>query len=140
MTPRLGVVLESTMKAPGVVASLLVDSHGSVIETISNGERDLAACGAVASQMLSLWASIGTDLGMGTVDSVLIEWEGGPATITPMGQDAALLVFDRPQLLILSLAVALMPAVQRPRGSLAAGILVAVVSAFVISVLVPLLV
>jgi len=93
MTPLAGVVLESTMKAPGVVASVLVDAHGTVIETISNADRDLAACGAVASQLLGMWASIGTDLGLGTVDSVLIEGEEGPATITPVGQDAALLVF-----------------------------------------------
>ena len=43
---------------------------------------------------------------------------------------AALLLTTAPQLLLLALAVALMPVVQRPRGSLAFGIVVAAVSAF----------
>ena len=43
---------------------------------------------------------------------------------------AALLLTTAPQLLLLALTVALMPVVQRPRGSLAFGIVVATVSAF----------
>ncbi len=93
MTSRLGVVLESAIKSPGIVASVLVDSNGSVIETVSNLEGDLAVSGALACQMLKLWTSVGTDLGMGAVDSLLLELEGGSATIAPMGQDATLLMF-----------------------------------------------
>lgn len=93
MTSRLSVVLESAMKAPGVVASVLVDLDGRVIEAASNMEGDLAVSSALASQMLRMWASVGTDLGMGAVDSVLLEWGGGSATIAPMGQDATLLIF-----------------------------------------------
>jgi hypothetical protein len=43
---------------------------------------------------------------------------------------AGLLLTDAPQLLLLALAVALMPVVQRPRNSLAFGIVVAALSAF----------
>ena len=43
---------------------------------------------------------------------------------------AGLLLTEAPQLLLLALAIALMPVVQRPRGSLAVGIVVATVSAF----------
>lgn len=43
---------------------------------------------------------------------------------------AGLLLGLEPQLLLIALAVALMPVVQRPRGSLALGIAVAVVAAF----------
>lgn len=93
MTSRLGVVLESALKAPGVVASVLVDSDGCVIETVSNVDGDLAVSGALARQMLGLWASVGADLGLGAVDSMLIEWEGGSATIAPMGQNGTLLMF-----------------------------------------------
>jgi hypothetical protein len=43
---------------------------------------------------------------------------------------AALLVLERPELLLIALAVALMPVVPRPRGSLALGLVIAVVAAF----------
>lgn len=43
---------------------------------------------------------------------------------------AGLLLSDAPQLLLVALAVALMPVVQRPRGSLALGIAIAAISAF----------
>src|SRR6266516_4819297 len=43
---------------------------------------------------------------------------------------AGLLLTDAPQLLLIALALALMPVVQRPRNSLALGIAVAAVSAF----------
>lgn len=92
MTSRLGVVLESAMKLPGVVAAALADSEGCVVESASWLEDDLAASGTAASQMLKRWASVGTDLGIGTLQSMLIERVGGPATITPLGQDAVLLV------------------------------------------------
>ncbi len=44
---------------------------------------------------------------------------------------AGLLLTTAPQLLLVALAVALMPVVQRPRASLAFGIVIATVSAFV---------
>jgi hypothetical protein len=52
---------------------------------------------------------------------------------------AGLLLTESPQLLLVALAIALMPVVQRPRGSLAIGILVATVSAFVWRVAIELL-
>ena len=44
---------------------------------------------------------------------------------------AGLLLTSVPQLLLVALAIALMPVVQRPRNSLALGIVVATISAFV---------
>jgi hypothetical protein len=44
---------------------------------------------------------------------------------------AGLLLTTAPQLLLVALAVALMPVVQRPRSSLAFGIVIATISAFV---------
>lgn len=43
---------------------------------------------------------------------------------------AGVLVTEQPELILLALAVAFMPVVPRPRGSLALGIVVAVVAAF----------
>lgn len=44
---------------------------------------------------------------------------------------AGILLTDAPQLLLIALAIALMPVVQRPRNSLAIGIVTATLSAFV---------
>jgi hypothetical protein len=44
---------------------------------------------------------------------------------------AGILLTDAPQLLLVALAIALMPVVQRPRNSLAIGIVTATLSAFV---------
>lgn len=53
---------------------------------------------------------------------------------------AGVLVTERPELLLIALAVALMPVAPRPRGSLALGIVVAVLAAFAWRVLVAALV
>jgi len=50
---------------------------------------------------------------------------------------AALLAVEPPQLLLLALAAALAPVLQRPRRSLALGIVVATVSAFAIRFAIP---
>jgi len=43
---------------------------------------------------------------------------------------AGVLLTDAPQLLLIALAIALMPVMQRPRGSLALGIAIATIAAF----------
>ena len=53
---------------------------------------------------------------------------------------AGLLLTAAPQLLLIALAIALMPVVQRPRNSLAVGIVVATVSAFAWRVAIELLI
>jgi hypothetical protein len=52
---------------------------------------------------------------------------------------AGILLTDAPQLLLVALAIALMPVVQRPRNSLAFGIVVATLSAFAWRVVIELL-
>jgi hypothetical protein len=52
---------------------------------------------------------------------------------------AGILLTDAPQLLLVALAIALMPVVQRPRNSLAIGIVTATLSAFVWRVAIELL-
>jgi hypothetical protein len=52
---------------------------------------------------------------------------------------AAILLTDAPQLLLVALAIALMPVVQRPRNSLAFGIVVATLSAFAWRIVIELL-
>ena len=52
---------------------------------------------------------------------------------------AGILLTDAPQLLLIALAIALMPVVQRPRNSLAIGIVTATLSAFAWRVVIELL-
>ncbi len=65
----------------------------------------------------------------------LVVATGGPAVVawSAIGYvlHAALLVTEQPTLVLLALAVALMPVAPRPRGSLALGVAVATVAAFV---------
>jgi predicted regulator of Ras-like GTPase activity (Roadblock/LC7/MglB family) len=92
MTSRLGVLLESAIQSPGVVAAVLARSDGCVIENASRVENDQARSGAVAGNMLRRWTVTGLDLGMGVLHSLLIEETSGPAMIAPVGSDAILLV------------------------------------------------
>lgn len=92
MLARLGVVIESAMKVPGVVAAVLVNPDGHVIECASQAEGDLASAGASANQMFRQWAWAGSELGLGRVRSVLLERAGGPVTIAPLGRCGALVV------------------------------------------------
>lgn len=91
MASHLGV-LESAVKSPGVVAAALIDSQGCVIEGACCAEADLAASGATAGLMLRQWAAVGRDLGVGALQSVLVERPGGSATVTPVEPNVALLI------------------------------------------------
>ena len=92
MTSHLRAVLASAMNAPGVVAGVLFDHLGHAIDSASWVEGDVAAWSAAANELLRQWASVGSDLRVGGVRSVLIERQDGPVTITPMEDDAALLI------------------------------------------------
>lgn len=92
MTVRLGAVVESPLKAPGVVAAVLVDSAGHAIEGASCAEGDLAAAARSASEMLKQWTSVGTELALGDVRSLLIERSGGPVTISPAPHGGAFVI------------------------------------------------
>jgi predicted regulator of Ras-like GTPase activity (Roadblock/LC7/MglB family) len=92
VTARLDAVIESTLQAPGVVAAVLADSSGFAIEGASWTEGDLATAARSAIEMLKLWASVGTELGIGDVRALLIERGGGPVAVCPAPQGGALVV------------------------------------------------
>lgn len=52
MTARLGAVIESALRAPGVVAAVLTDSAGHAIEGASCTEGDLATAARSGADML----------------------------------------------------------------------------------------
>lgn len=92
MTSRIGVVLDSALHSSGAVAAVLVGSDGGVIEAASLAEDEFAPLGVAASEILRQWTAVGTDLGMGLLQTLMIERAGGPMTITPAGPDGMLLI------------------------------------------------
>lgn len=96
MTARLSAVIESTLKAPGVVMAVIVDAAGHAIEGASCADGDLAETARSASEMLKQWISVGAELGIGDVRSMLLERPGGPVTISPAPRGSALVIVGHP--------------------------------------------
>ncbi len=92
-----------------------------------------------ASANLVLWGSAAA-----AALAAMVVATRGPATIAWVAIGyivfAALLAVDPPQLIVLTLAVALMPVVPQPRGSLALGLAIAAGAALAIRTLLPLFV
>lgn len=113
----------------------------------SHFTRTLVA--AFDAAAMSIFAYVNTGGSFGSIDTDVLLWgsagaasfaafvvaTNGPGVLgwTAIGYllFAGILVTERPELLLIALAIALMPVVPRPRGSLALGIIVAVVAAFV---------
>ena len=92
MTARLGALIDSTLQAPGITAAVLADSAGHAIEGASRTDGDLAAAARSATDMLTQWASVGTEMRMGGVRSLLIERGGGSVMISPAPLGATFVV------------------------------------------------
>jgi predicted regulator of Ras-like GTPase activity (Roadblock/LC7/MglB family) len=71
---------------------VLVDSAGLAIEGASWRDGDLANAARSAGDMLAQWASVGTELGIGSVRAILIERCGGPVVVRPALHGSALMV------------------------------------------------
>ncbi|HYM90985.1 MAG TPA: roadblock/LC7 domain-containing protein [bacterium] len=86
-------VLGDLTKKPGVIAALVVSRDGFVIEGLTSEEElDLDALGAHTSSALMGWESIGTDLSRGAPEMLLVEFESGPISVSPVSGDAVLVV------------------------------------------------
>jgi|GEM_PF-1521599 len=115
--------------------------------TSSHFTRTLVA--AFDAAAMSVFAYVNTGGSFGRIDTDVLLWgsaiaasfaafvvaTSGPGLLAWIAIGyilfAGILVTERPELLLIALAVAFMPVVPRPRGSLALGIVVAVVAAFV---------
>ena len=85
MASRLNIARE-------IVAMVLMDSDGTVIESNACNGSDPQAYSTWASGVLRRWEGVGADMGLGPVRAVLIERGWGPAMITPVGPSTILLV------------------------------------------------
>ncbi len=86
-------ILDGLMKIEGITAALVVGRDGFVIESVTNGEGiDGDTVGALASSSFGSFGQMGGELRLGTLDSVLLEYEMGPVAVSPAGPEAVLAV------------------------------------------------
>ena len=86
-------VLGDLTKKPGVTAAVVVSRDGFVIEGLTSEEElDLDALGALTSSALIGWESIGADMSAGGPQMLLVEFESGPISVSPIAGDAVLVV------------------------------------------------
>ena len=85
-------ILDALLKVDGVTAALVVGRDGFVIESASADTLDADAVGAIAASSLAASESMGDALKLGTLGSILIEFEQGPVAVTLVGPDAVLAV------------------------------------------------
>lgn len=90
----LRAILEGLLKVEGVTAALVVGRDGFVIEsaTAAGEEVDSDVVGAIAASTLGSSDVMGGELHLGTLGSILIEFEQGPVAVTPAGSEAVLAI------------------------------------------------
>jgi predicted regulator of Ras-like GTPase activity (Roadblock/LC7/MglB family) len=92
VTSRLAAVLHSLLNTAGVIAAVHLDRRGRAIPAPAWRTIDLSAAGDRARGLLEQWNAVGRDLHAGGVVSMLLDATSGPVMITPLPDDATLLV------------------------------------------------
>ncbi len=85
-------ILDALLKVEGVTAALVVGRDGFAIESVSSNSVDTDSVAAIAASSLTAAEAMGEALKLGTMGSILIEYELGPVAVTPAGPDAVLAV------------------------------------------------
>lgn len=80
-------ILGEFLKVEGVSAAVVVGRDGFVIESAISGKIDIDALGAMASTGMGTSEAMGTELGKGNLDQMLVELEKGPIILSPLSAD-----------------------------------------------------
>lgn len=88
----LKAILDGLLTVEGVTAALVVGRDGFVIEAVSTQGIEADSVGAIAASSMSASESMGEELKLGVMGSLLIEFELGPVAISPAGPEAILAV------------------------------------------------
>lgn len=75
---------------PSIAAAMLMKRDGSVVERAPSDEVGSETLRAITHDLVALWESAGTDLGIGRPRALLVETTCGPLSIMPVGRDALL--------------------------------------------------
>lgn len=88
-------VLEALLKVEGVEAAMAVGRDGLMFASAGKAGIDLEAIGAVSSSTLGAAEVLGTELGSGSLDQVIMQFEKGIAVLEALGKEAILVIFAR---------------------------------------------
>jgi predicted regulator of Ras-like GTPase activity (Roadblock/LC7/MglB family) len=85
-------VLTEFTNIPGVNTACLVGRDGFLLDSIAISGIDTEMIGAIASSGFGASEAMGTQLGKGQLSMSMIEYDGGPVMLSPVGEDAFLVV------------------------------------------------
>lgn len=90
LSARLHAFLEQLAAVPGVKQVVLVDREGFVIGSAKATSADGETAGALVSCLSGPFEGVGEDLGYGTLQGIIVEYERGIALLQNMGPAAVL--------------------------------------------------
>jgi hypothetical protein len=76
---------------PDLTGAALVSDDGLIIASVLKADADEDSVGGMASMLLSLGSRVGTELGLGNLEQVMIKGERGSALLVQAGEGALLL-------------------------------------------------
>ncbi len=85
-------LLSEFAQLDGVSAALVVGRDGFVIEGVTTEDVDLEALGAVTASSLAASDALAAELGRGRLFGLMLEYEGGPLVLSPVGPEAILVI------------------------------------------------
>jgi predicted regulator of Ras-like GTPase activity (Roadblock/LC7/MglB family)/CheY-like chemotaxis protein len=88
----LKTVLAEFTNIPGVNTACLVGRDGFLLDSIAMAGIDTEMIGAIASSGFGASESMGNQLGKGALSMSMIEFKEGPVMLSPIGEDAFLVV------------------------------------------------
>lgn len=89
---ELKEVLTEFTNIPGVNTACLVGRDGFLLDSIAISGIDTEMIGAIASSGFGASESMGSQLGKGALSMSMIEYNEGPVMLSPVGEDAFLVV------------------------------------------------
>lgn len=89
---NLKEVLTEFTNIPGVNTACLVGRDGFLLDSIAIAGIDTEMIGAIASSGFGASESMGNQLGKGALSMSMIEYKDGPVMLSPIGDDAFLVV------------------------------------------------
>jgi len=95
-TESLATLLGRLQVAGGVDLVAVVSNDGFLIEAAHGEEMDAEEFAAVATNGLMVAKAIGLEIGRGTIDSAIFEYDGGTVVINALDDDLVLILLANP--------------------------------------------
>lgn len=95
-TESLATLLGRLQVAGGVDLVAVVSSDGFLIEAAHDDGMDAEEFAAIATNGLMVAKAIGLEVGRGTVDSAIFEYDGGTVVLNALDDDLVLILLSGP--------------------------------------------